>query len=156
MKYTNDRTIREAESFKDELVRLMERHGMTDKDLASVFGVSCETVGRWKHYNDECQMPAFALRMFSQNNKSKEFQVQSALLRYLLAPYNLDVLGKPAVGELDGDLTNEIRQIAVEVGPLAEGHDLKTLRLGELAKHARRLIEIGYTIEAELESKVKR
>ena len=154
MRFTSDKTRRAAEDFKEAILQLQERHDITDKELSAILGVSIMTISRWENQMDECHLPAFTLGVFPRIKKYEDFVI--ALLRLLAAKYEHDVVRDPKAGDLNGRLDDEIMESVKELGKLSEyailGHD----HAKELMVHAEALIQLGYRMKAEIESKVKK
>ena len=155
MKFLSTTALRESEDFKELFVQMMELHEITDKELASVFGVSVQTVGRWKNPLDETNLPAFTLHMFkAHEEKYKSFAVD--LLNHFCDTYDRSIIPNIQSINLNGTLTDEIIQGATYLGELAKHAKLTGEEALRSRAIAEKFIQVGFAMKAEILEKVKR
>jgi hypothetical protein len=138
--HTTDKRIQDmASSFKAACVDALMDSSLTQQDLADAAGTNQATISRWFAYSTECHMPAFALLALPE-------PVRLSILRYLADCANCSVTPRPAVKDLNGDVSDEELCIVQEIGELVkrtrEGKDkhaaIKCIaRIEELTARAR-------------------
>ena len=151
MKFSSADVLRAAEDFKGILLQLQDHHKITDTRLAARFGLSSQTISRWKDPSDECNFPAFGLRLFLAPDLNP---LALGLLRYLLEPYRCDCVEIVGPGKLNGSINDEILESVTELGALASHRSIRPDTALHLLSHADRLIRHGYTMKAEIRARM--
>lgn len=151
MTFTNETTVRAAEDFKEQLHLLMERHGVRDKEVAAILGVSNMCISRWKNETEESNLPAFALRMLL---KSGNYSALARdLLNYVVGDKKYMVVRRLHGQELNGSLHEELLLGMESLGELAKNEDIDPAKIALIRQYANAFLEAGYAMIDEIETK---
>lgn len=104
---------REEERFREAAVEARRKSKIPEKALADVNNINPSQVSRWFSYTGNQQFPAFRLAF-------NPPQIAIPILKYLALRHDHVLVKRTGEDKLDGSISDEVFQLAAEVGKLAE------------------------------------
>ena len=153
MQFTSSKTQESSGHFKEMWIQQKELLKITDRQIASSLNCSERTIGRYGHFEDECNLPAFMIGLF---NTPELEPLGMAILKSLAEKYDYDFVKRFKPGQINGTLADDILSINQSLGELAKSPNIELDKALRLRAQATKLIQSAYDILGEIEAKVKR